>query len=87
LLPFGHFLTRLFDALELLLPLDEFVLALSCHIPPVFFRFYPAPDASLFFRRKKTQQPFITGSGVGETAKTKSESAAYISLPATNVKD
>jgi hypothetical protein len=87
LLPFGHFLARLFDALEFLLPLDEFVLALSCHIPPVFFRFYPAPKASLFFRRKKTQKPFITGSGVGETAKTKSESVGCINLPAADVKD
>ncbi|MDP3173192.1 MAG: hypothetical protein Q8M88_02005, partial [Phenylobacterium sp.] len=87
--PFGHFLARLFDALELLLPLDELVLAWSCHITysSCLLPVLPSPPGLLFFRRKKTPKPFIAGSGVGETAKTKSESAAYISLPAADVKD
>jgi hypothetical protein len=86
LLPFGHFLARLSYALELLLPLDELVLALFCHIPPVFFQLYPTPKACLFFRRKKTQKPLLPALG-GETAKTKSESVTRIDLPAADVKD
>jgi hypothetical protein len=86
LLPFGHFLARLSYALELLLPLDELVLALSCHIPPIFFQPYAAPRACLFFRRKKTQKPLLQALG-GETAKTKSESMDPIDLPAADVKN
>jgi hypothetical protein len=86
LLPFGHFLARFPYALELFLPLDKLVLSLPCHIPPVFFFRSASPKPVHSFRRKKTQKPLLQALG-GETAKTKSESAAYIDLPAADVKD
>jgi hypothetical protein len=85
LLPFGHFLARLSYALELFLPLDELVLTLPCHIPPLFFR-SASPRPMYSFRRKKTQKPLLQALG-GETAKTKSESVTYIDLPAADVKN
>jgi hypothetical protein len=86
LLPFGHFLARLFDALELLLPLDELVLALSCHIPPVFFGFTLPPMPVYFAGAKKPRSLYYRLWG-GATAKTKSESVVPIDLSAADVKN
>jgi hypothetical protein len=86
LLPFGHFLARLSYALELFLPLDELVLTLLRHIPPLFFFRSASPRSMYSFRRKKTQKPLLQALG-GETAKTKSESVTYIDLPAADVKN